>query len=331
MADAPKPLHRGRGRAPRVRVAGSIQSRLQARDGALAWGDSARARLGLAIGGQLGGRSSRLGVVHGLQPVGDPVEARRLCSKAIGGSASTRPRPPVATTLEVQCVGLLPQRSRPCARPARLSDVCFRHGVHGEYGASHGAIRRQRWLTVVLSPDQKRFADAPQLAVQSVGPPDVICQPFGILGASSAQIPTPMPRNTSNNPSASLLDLPAGAIPSGTATDKALLSAATKEAYKRVNLLLSAYFEDFSPVQQRRIREAIGAKASPKPPKQAKAPKAPKAPKEDLPPRFWLPFSGETWSGRGRPPAAFLAWEGTVAHTEWKKHHPGERFPIYPA
>lgn len=158
----------------------------------------------------------------------------------------------------------------------------------------------------------------------------MIVQPFGILGASSAQIPTPMPRNTSNNPSASLLDLPAGAIPSGTATDKALLSAATKEAYKRVNLLLSAYFEDFSPAQQRRIREAIGASASPKPPKQAKVPKAPKAPKEDLPPRFWLPFSGETWSGRGRPPAAFLAWEGTVAHTEWKKRHPGERFPTYP-
>lgn len=161
----------------------------------------------------------------------------------------------------------------------------------------------------------------------------MIIQPFGIVGASSAQIPTPMPRNTSNNPSASLLDLPAGAIPSGTATDKALLSAATKEAYKRVNLLLSAYFEDFSPAQQRRIREAIGASASPKLPKQAKvpkAPKAPKAPKEDLPPRFWLPFSGETWSGRGRPPAAFLAWEGTVAHTEWKKRHPGERFPTYP-
>lgn len=139
-----------------------------------------------------------------------------------------------------------------------------------------------------------------------------------------------MPRKTSNNPSASLLDRPASAIPSGTARDKALLSAATKEAYKRVNLLLSAYFEDFSPAQQRRIREAIGANATSKPPKQAKVLKAPKAQKEDVTPRFWLPFSGETWSGRGRPPAAFLAWEGTVAHTEWKKRHPGERFPNYP-
>lgn len=218
--------------------------------------------------------------------------------------------------------------------PVRAPSAPFRcllsSWVHGEYGASHGAIRRQRWLTVVLPPDQERPAGAQLLAVQTLRPPEVIVQPFGILGASSAQIPTPMPRNTSNNPSTSLLDLPAGAIPSGTATDKALLSAATKEAYKRVNLLLSAYFEDFSPAQQRRIREAIGASARPTPPKQAKVPKAPKAPKENLPPRFWLPFSGETWSGRGRPPAAFLAWEGTVAHTEWKKRHPGERFPTYP-
>ncbi|MNK28457.1 H-NS histone family protein [compost metagenome] len=140
-----------------------------------------------------------------------------------------------------------------------------------------------------------------------------------------------MPRQPSNTPSASPLDVPASAFLPGTATEKALLRAATKEAYKRVGLLLDAYFEDFSPAQQRRIREATGANARPKPPAQAKAPKVPKAPKEDLTPRFWLPFSGETWSGRGRPPAAFLAWEGTVAHTEWKKRHPGERFPAYPA
>lgn len=162
----------------------------------------------------------------------------------------------------------------------------------------------------------------------------MMAPPFGIVGASSAHNPNPMPRKPSNTPSASPLDVPAIAPRSGTATDKALLSAATKEAYKRVNLLLTAYFEHFSPAQQRRIREAIGANARAKPPGQAKVPKAPKAPKaqkEALTPRFWLPFSGETWSGRGRPPAAFLAWEGTVAHTEWKKHHPGERFPTYPA
>lgn len=82
-----------------------------------------------------------------------------------------------------------------------------------------------------------------------------------------------------------------------------------------------AYFEDFSPTQQRKIREAIGRNVSSKPPKRAKAARAQKI---DLTLRFWLPFSGETWSGRGRPLKAFLAWEGTVAHTEWKKRHPGE-------
>jgi len=136
-----------------------------------------------------------------------------------------------------------------------------------------------------------------------------------------------MPRKTSNKPSAPRLEALSGPSHSGAATDKALLSAATREAYKRVNLLLNAYFEDFSPAQQRKIREAVGANAGSTPPRQAKVPKVQK---EELAPRFWLPFSGETWSGRGRPPKAFLAWEGTVAHTEWKKRHPGERFPAYP-
>lgn len=55
------------------------------------------------------------------------------------------------------------------------------------------------------------------------------------------------------------------------------------------------------------------------------------APRNDLTPRLWLHFNCETWSGRGRPAKAFIAWEGTVAHTEWKKRHRGERFPAYPA
>lgn len=118
----------------------------------------------------------------------------------------------------------------------------------------------------------------------------------------------------------------AGAGPSG----PALLRAATKEAFNRVNTLLSAYYEQFSPAQQRRIREAVGSEGQPDTAGRAKSPKAPKPAKEALPPRFWLPYSGETWSGRGRPPQAFIAWEGTVAHTEWKKRHPDERFPKYP-
>lgn len=47
-------------------------------------------------------------------------------------------------------------------------------------------------------------------------------------------------------------------------------------------------------------------------------------------PKYWLPHTQETWSGRGRPPRAFTAWEGTAAYKEWKASHPKEKFPIYP-
>ncbi|MCC5088252.1 H-NS family nucleoid-associated regulatory protein [Xanthomonas campestris] len=46
--------------------------------------------------------------------------------------------------------------------------------------------------------------------------------------------------------------------------------------------------------------------------------------------KYWLPHSGETWSGRGRTPRAFKAWEGTSSYNEWKAKHPDKRFPLYP-
>lgn len=141
-----------------------------------------------------------------------------------------------------------------------------------------------------------------------------------------------MPRQPSAAPSVSKMKATlAAAVARSGMDEQALLRAATKEAYERVTLLLKASYADFSPEQQRRIRAAVGSEA----PAGAAASTAQRAKparpaKEDLPPRFWLPYSGETWSGRGRPPKAFLAWEGTVAHTEWKKRHPDERFPAYP-
>jgi len=106
-----------------------------------------------------------------------------------------------------------------------------------------------------------------------------------------------------------------------------LLRAATKEAYERVTVLLSTSYADFSPEQQRRIQALVGREGAPPAPRAARTPKAPKQARA---PRYWLPHSQETWSGRGRVPQSFLAWEGTVAHTEWKKHHPDERFPAFP-
>ncbi len=114
---------------------------------------------------------------------------------------------------------------------------------------------------------------------------------------------------------------------SASASPHALLRAATKEAYDRVTVLLTASYADFSPEQQQRIRALVAGDAAAKPIKRAKPARSASEP---LPPRYWLPHSQETWSGRGRVPQSFLAWEGTVAHTEWKKHHPDERFPAFP-
>ncbi|WNH49659.1 MULTISPECIES: H-NS family nucleoid-associated regulatory protein [Stenotrophomonas] len=115
--------------------------------------------------------------------------------------------------------------------------------------------------------------------------------------------------------------------PSASPSPHALLRAATKEAYERVTVLLSTSYADFSPEQQRRIQALVGREGAPPAPRAARTPKAPK---QERAPRYWLPHSQETWSGRGRVPQSFLAWEGTVAHTEWKKHHPDERFPAFP-
>lgn len=107
-----------------------------------------------------------------------------------------------------------------------------------------------------------------------------------------------------------------------------LLRAATKEAFKRITSLLEASFSDFSPAQQQHIRQMVGQKTSLSSPGKLRTQAKPSS--DEASPRFWLPFSGETWSGRGRPPKAFLAWEGTVAHSDWKKNHPNERFPAFP-
>ncbi|MDQ1090654.1 DNA-binding protein H-NS [Xanthomonas sacchari] len=52
--------------------------------------------------------------------------------------------------------------------------------------------------------------------------------------------------------------------------------------------------------------------------------------RQEVSPKYWLPHSQETWSGRGRTPRAFHAWVGTVAYNEWKKRHPNEKFPAFP-
>jgi DNA-binding protein H-NS len=89
--------------------------------------------------------------------------------------------------------------------------------------------------------------------------------------------------------------------------------------------LLSQYGEHFTPKQKAELAVAIGASS---PGRGRKA--APAQAKKEVAPKYWLPHTHETWSGRGRPPRAFTAWEGTAAYKQWKASHPDEKFPKYP-
>ncbi|TDK28654.1 histone-like nucleoid-structuring protein [Luteimonas aestuarii] len=93
-------------------------------------------------------------------------------------------------------------------------------------------------------------------------------------------------------------------------------------AHARILELLSSFGDEFSDKQRSEIVAASGAKPS------LRAKKAGSG--KEVAPKYWLPHTGETWSGRGRPPKAFSAWVGTVSHREWKANHPDEKFPKYP-
>jgi len=97
------------------------------------------------------------------------------------------------------------------------------------------------------------------------------------------------------------------------------------DAFAEVAGLLSSYGEHFSAKQKAELIDALGAGKI----GQAKKPKNARTGKE-VAPKYWLPHSGETWTGRGRPPKAFAAWEGTAAYREWKAAHPQEKFPKFP-
>lgn len=95
-----------------------------------------------------------------------------------------------------------------------------------------------------------------------------------------------------------------------------------EEAFSQVISLLHLFGPHFDARQKAEIASHVVSGA--RPVKKEQAAKATVAPK------YWLPHTGETWTGRGRPPRAFTAWEGTVAHREWKANHPNEKFPKFP-
>lgn len=94
------------------------------------------------------------------------------------------------------------------------------------------------------------------------------------------------------------------------------------DAYSEVMGLLAQYGALFTAKQKAEIVTAVGA-SSPGRVKKAAATK-------EVAPKYWLPHTQETWTGRGRPPRAFTAWEGTAAYKEWKAKHPNEKFPKFP-
>ena len=92
------------------------------------------------------------------------------------------------------------------------------------------------------------------------------------------------------------------------------------EAFAEVKGLLGQYNQHFNPKQRAEIASLLSMVASSQKPAAAK----------EVAPKYWLPHTQETWSGRGRPPRAFSAWEGTAAYKEWKARHPTEKFPKFP-
>ena len=94
------------------------------------------------------------------------------------------------------------------------------------------------------------------------------------------------------------------------------------DAFGEVMNLLSQYGQHFSAKQKAEVVAAVGASSAPRPRREAAS--------KEVAPKYWLPHTQETWTGRGRPPRAFTAWEGTAAYKEWKAKHPNEKFPKFP-
>jgi DNA-binding protein H-NS len=94
------------------------------------------------------------------------------------------------------------------------------------------------------------------------------------------------------------------------------------DAFAEVVSLLNQYGQHFSAKQKTEIVTAVGASSPAKVKKEAVT--------KEVAPKYWLPHTQETWTGQGRPPRSFTAWEGTAAYKEWKARHPDEKFPRFP-
>ncbi|QDI04031.1 MULTISPECIES: H-NS histone family protein [Xanthomonas translucens group] len=96
----------------------------------------------------------------------------------------------------------------------------------------------------------------------------------------------------------------------------------TSAAHANILSLLEQFAEFFSAKQRNEIAAYVTSAA----PKPASAKSS--GGRSEVKPKYQLPHTGETWSGRGRTPKAFAAWEGTAAYNEWKARNPDLKFPL---
>ncbi|WP_372166365.1 H-NS family nucleoid-associated regulatory protein [Xanthomonas axonopodis] len=107
--------------------------------------------------------------------------------------------------------------------------------------------------------------------------------------------------------------------------EASLLEKEASNAFLQVSDLLSRFGQHFTSKQKADIAAQVGGYSSgPGRPKKASGTK------KEVAPKYWLPHTQETWTGRGRTPRSFAAWEGSAAYKEWKAKHPDEKFPKFP-
>ncbi|BAV99423.1 MULTISPECIES: H-NS family nucleoid-associated regulatory protein [Pseudomonadota] len=125
-----------------------------------------------------------------------------------------------------------------------------------------------------------------------------------------------MPRTTLQSIDAEIKQLEA---------QKKLIEKRDGEVPKAIEVL-QRYAKVLSAVQRRKVARIIGEVVDvAKPAKAARAKKqgrklGPVAPKYQLP-------TGQTWSGRGRTPVAFAAWEKGAEGKAWRKANGDAKFP----
>ncbi|WP_394540279.1 H-NS family nucleoid-associated regulatory protein [Lysobacter enzymogenes] len=105
---------------------------------------------------------------------------------------------------------------------------------------------------------------------------------------------------------------------------KKLVEKRDSEVPKAIEVL-QRYAEVLTPAQRRKLAKISGSELDSE---AAKAPaRAARARKVGrVAPKYCLP-TGEIWTGRGRTPVAFAAWEKGAEGKAWRKTNEGGRFP----